>query len=217
MIRIQKFTFNAFQENTYVLFDETKECVIIDPGCYEKSEQMALVNFIEAEGLKPVKLLNTHGHIDHVLGNYFVATTFGIDLYAHENTNEMLLTIPTHSAIMYGFNAYEMSPEPRHLLKAGDVVTFGDSELEVLFCPGHAPDHLVFYAAKDGFVINGDVLFRGSHGRTDLPGGSQAVLKDSIVNTMFKLPEETVVYTGHGGETTIGLEKFTNPILIDRF
>ncbi len=212
MIRIQKFTFNGFQENTYVLYDETNECIIIDPGCYEKFEQERLAEFIEAEGLKPVKLVNTHGHIDHVLGNYFVEQTFNLKLYAHEYTNAMLAIIPGQIAPMYGFNAYQMSPEPKHILKEGDTVKFGNSSLEVLHCPGHSPDHLVFYSPEQNFVINGDVLFQGSYGRTDLPGGDAAQLKDSILNKMFKLPEETVVYTGHGGETTIGTEKEGNPI-----
>ncbi len=211
MIEIKKFTFNPFQENTYVLYDETKSCVIIDPGCYEKHEKDKLSQFIESKGLIPKKLLNTHGHIDHVLGNYFVAQTYQIELFAHENIVNQLAAIPNYSQ-MYGFNAYELSPEPTEYLKEGDTITFGNSKLEVLFCPGHAPDHIVFYSKEQNFVINGDVLFKGSFGRIDLPGGNFETLKKSILEKMFKLPAETTVYTGHGDETTIGVERETNPI-----
>ncbi|MDX1350443.1 MAG: MBL fold metallo-hydrolase [Putridiphycobacter sp.] len=211
MIEIKKMTFNPFQENTYVLFDETKECVIIDPGCYDKHEESLLLDFISSQGLKPVKLVNTHGHIDHVLGNYFVSEAYGIDLYAHANIVGQLAAIPNYSAL-YGFNAYKMSPQPKQFLNEGDKLQFGNSELDIMFCPGHAPDHLVFYHAQQGFVINGDVLFQGSYGRVDLPGGDFSTLKDSIINKMFALPDDTVVYCGHGGETTIGHERHTNPI-----
>jgi len=211
MIEIKKMTFNPFQENTYVLFDETKECIIIDPGCYEKNEDETLKRFIESKGLKPVKLVNTHGHIDHVLGNFFISEEYRVDLYAHEKIVDQLKTIPNYSQL-YGLSAYKMSPQPKHYLKGGDKLTFGNSELEVLFCPGHAPDHVVFYSFKQNFVINGDVLFHGSYGRVDLPGGDFNTLKDSITKKMFVLPHETVVYCGHGGETTIGREKKSNPI-----
>ncbi len=211
MIQIEKMTFNPFQENTYVLYDDTKECIIIDPGCFDKNEQQKLVNFIEKNDLKPVKIVNTHGHIDHVLGNYFVHKTFGIDLVGHKNLTKQLAAVPTYSK-MYGFGAYQLSPDPVQFLDEGDLLKFGESELEVYFCPGHAPDHLVFYNKKQGFVINGDVLFKGSFGRIDLPGGDFDTLKDSILNTMFKFPDETIVYTGHGEETSIGAEKKSNPI-----
>lgn len=210
-MQVQKFTFNPFQENTYVLYDETKECVIIDPGCYDKNEQEALKLFIEENGLKPVKLLNTHCHIDHVLGNFFVANTYELDLYMHKDDVVTLNNIPSYAHV-YGFGSYQLSPEPSHFLEDGDKVKFGNSELDVIFTPGHAPGHIVFYSAKDSFVINGDVLFQGSFGRVDLPGGDFQTLKDSILNKMFTLPEDTIVYTGHGGETTIGIEKSSNPI-----
>lgn len=211
MIQIKKMTFNPFQENTYVLYDETKECIIIDPGCYDKAEEEALSHFIEQEGLKPIKLVNTHGHIDHVLGNYFVSKAFNLELYAHELIVGQLDAIPNYSQL-YGFNAYKLSPEPSVFLNEGDELTFGNSRLEVLFCPGHAPDHIVFYNPEQGFVINGDVLFQGSYGRVDLPGGDLATLKASIQEKMFALPDQTVVFCGHGEETTIGHERQTNPI-----
>ncbi len=211
MIEIKKMTFNLFQENTYVLYDETKDCIIIDPGCYDSDEEAALKAFIESKGLKPVKLVNTHGHIDHVLGNFFVSEEYRVDLYGHENLVDQLKTIPNYSKL-YGFSGYKSSPQPKHYLKEGDKLVFGNSELEVLFCPGHAPDHIVFYNPDQHFVINGDVLFQGSYGRIDLPGGDFNTLKTSITEKMFTLPDETTVYCGHGGETTIGRERETNPI-----
>lgn len=212
MIQVKKFTFNPFQENTYILYDETKECVIIDPGCYEREEEKILEEFIRQEGLKPVRLLNTHCHIDHVLGNQFVAKTFELDLEIHKEDEETLKSVMNYAHV-YGFTNYKESPDPVHFLEEGDVVSFGSSELSVLFGPGHAPGHIAFYSAENKFVINGDILFAGSFGRVDLPGGSLDVLKETIINKMFLLPEDTVVYCGHGGETTIGNEKSSNMIL----
>jgi hydroxyacylglutathione hydrolase len=211
MITINTFTYNGFQENTYVLTDETNEAVIIDPGCYSTTEQTELYNFIKNKNLNPVKLLNTHCHIDHILGNNFVATKFGVELYIHQ------LDLPTLHATteyghLYGFTV-DKSPEPAHFLKDGDVVKFGNSTLEVIFTPGHAPGHVVFVNHEQRFVINGDVLFRGSIGRTDLPGGNHQTLIDSIKTKLFTLPDDFVVHTGHGPTTTIGYEKKYNPFL----
>lgn len=211
MITINTFTYNGFQENTYVLTDETNEAVIIDPGCYSTTEQTELYNFIKNNNLNPVKLLNTHCHIDHILGNNFVATKFGVELYIHQ------LDLPTLHATteyghLYGFTV-DKSPEPAHFLKDGDVVKFGNSTLEVIFTPGHAPGHVVFVNHEQRFVINGDVLFRGSIGRTDLPGGNHQTLIDSIKTKLFTLPDDYVVHTGHGPTTTIGYEKKYNPFL----
>ena len=212
MIQIAKFTFNPFQENTYILHDETKECVIIDPGCQSKAEQEKLSAFIEREGLKPVLLLNTHAHVDHVFGNYFVHKKYQLELGLHQLDLPTLQLVP-RACMMYGIQDFELSPEPGYYLEEGKNIIFGNSELEVFFTPGHAPVHVVFYSSADGFVINGDVLFEGSYGRTDLPGGDFDTLKKSITEKMFTLPEETVVFSGHGGETTIGREKNSNPIL----
>lgn len=211
MITIHTFAYNGFQENTYVLTDETNEAVIIDPGCYSVSEQTELFNFITKNNLTPVKLLNTHCHIDHILGNNFVCTKFNIELYIHQ------LDLPTLHATteyghLYGFTV-DKSPEPAHFLNDGDVVKFGNSTLEVLFTPGHAPGHVVFVNHEQQFVINGDVLFRGSIGRTDLPGGNHQTLINSIKNKLFLLPDDYVVHTGHGPTTTIGYEKKYNPFL----
>lgn len=211
MITIDCFTFNGFQENTYVLRDETNECVIIDPGCYTSSEQQQLHDFILKNQLTPVKLLNTHCHIDHILGNKYVATTFNVGLEMHEK-DLPTLHATTEYGHLYGFTV-DPSPEPSLFLKEGDVVKFGNSVLDVLFVPGHAPGHIVFVNHKQKFVINGDVLFYGSIGRTDLPGGNHDTLINSIKTKMFALDDDYTIYTGHGPSTTIGFEKANNPFL----
>ncbi|TXB65925.1 MBL fold metallo-hydrolase [Vicingus serpentipes] len=211
MITIHHFTFNGFQENTYLLYDETKECVIIDPGCYSNTEQQELVDFIEKEGLKPVKLLNTHCHIDHILGNNFVSKTFNIGLEMHEKDLPTLHTT-TEYGHLYGFTV-DQSPEPTNFLNEGDIISFGNSTLDILFVPGHAPGHIVFVNHEQKFAINGDVLFYGSIGRTDLPGGDHQTLINSIKTKIFALPNDFTIYTGHGPATTIGFEKANNPFL----
>jgi glyoxylase-like metal-dependent hydrolase (beta-lactamase superfamily II) len=212
MIKIQSFTFNGFQENTYVLFDESKKCIIIDPGCYEQNEKLELERFIVDNELEPVKLINTHCHIDHVLGNRFVAEKWSLDLEMHE------LDLPTLHSVkdycqLYGFHNYEESPEPSTFLKEGDKIHFGNSSLDVLFTPGHAPGHIVLYSNEQHFVIGGDVLFQMSIGRTDLPGGDYDTLINSIKDKLLPLDEQTKVYSGHGPSTTIGFEKTNNPFL----
>jgi hydroxyacylglutathione hydrolase len=211
MIKVHKLTFNPFQENTYILSDETHEAVIIDPGCYDRSEQAHLADYIQKNGLKPVKLVNTHCHLDHVLGNYFVAKTYGLELGIHKADLPTLHNFE-RAAAMYGFTGYQLSPEPAYFMDETQTLDFGNSSLEILFGPGHAPGHIAFFSASDKFVINGDILFRGSFGRVDLPGGSLSILKKTILETMFALPDDTLVYCGHGPETIIGEEKRSNPI-----
>lgn len=211
-ISIQSFQFNAFQENTYVVWDQQKNAVIIDPGCYSSKEQFELISFIEDEKLNVVALLNTHAHIDHVLGNQFILNNYQVDYYLHPDDLKVLQSVESY-AHLYGFEGYQPSPLPTKTLENNQKQTFGELEIIVYHTPGHAPGHVVFYFEKEGFVINGDVLFRGSFGRVDLPGGNLETLKDSIFNIMFKLPNETVVYCGHGPQTTIGVEKETNYIL----
>jgi glyoxylase-like metal-dependent hydrolase (beta-lactamase superfamily II) len=212
MISVQKFSFNGFQENTYVVFDQQKNCVVIDPGCYERHEEQELLSFIQDNDLTPLALLNTHAHIDHVLGNQFVLETFSIPFYLHENDLNTLNSVENY-AHLYGFGAYKKAPNPTHFLSDGDELVFGSIKFKVNYTPGHAPGHVVFYNEENNFVINGDVLFNGSFGRVDLPGGDLETLKNSIFNVMFKLPDETLVYCGHGSETTIGKEKRSNYIL----
>jgi glyoxylase-like metal-dependent hydrolase (beta-lactamase superfamily II) len=212
MIQIQSFTFNGFQENTYVLFDETKECIIVDPGCYELEEQQKLKQFITDRGLKPVHLVNTHCHIDHVLGNRFVADHWDLDLAIHHLDVPTLNSVKEYCAL-YGFHNYKESPQASRFLKEGEQIKFGDSTLDILFTPGHAPGHIVLHCSKQNFVIGGDVLFQMSIGRTDLPGGDFDTLISSIREKLFSLDEKTLVYCGHGPSTNIGFEKANNPFL----
>lgn len=210
-MQIKKFTFNGFQENTYILSDRASNCVIVDPGCYDRYEEDELVNYITSEKLTVLAVLNTHAHIDHVLGNQFVLSRYPVPHYLHMNDLPTLQSVPTY-AHLYGFEGYKISPTPTVILKGGESLTFGEMEFKVLFTPGHAPGHVVFYSEKDKVAVNGDVLFKGSFGRVDLPGGSMDVLKETIFNVMFKLPDDTRVLSGHGDETTIGEEKLTNYI-----
>lgn len=210
MIKIRTFTFNPFSENTYVLHDsETAEAVIIDPGCSAREEQQELQDYISSKGLKVVKLLNTHCHIDHVLGNTWVKEKYNTEIYIHKEDEQVLRAVETYAPV-YGFPQYQPSL-PDHFLKEGDMVKFGNSALEVLFVPGHAPGHIAFYNKNQDFCINGDCLFQSSIGRTDLPGGDFDTLIRSIRNKLFTLPDQTVIYCGHGPETTIGHEKKFNP------
>ena len=212
LIQIQSFVCNPYQENTYVLFDESKECVIIDPGVYNASEQNALTHFISENGLKPVRLLNTHCHIDHVLGNHFVHSTYGLLPEFHEKELELLNAIPGYAPQM-GIR-YEVSPLPETYLKETGSIQFGNSELQLIFAPGHAPGHLCFYSKADNFLIGGDVLFYQSIGRTDLPGGNHQQLLDSIRHQLFSLPGDCTVYPGHGPSTRIDFEQMHNPFLV---
>lgn len=210
-MKVTCLTFNSFQENTYLLHDETKECVVIDPGCYERHEQEEVKKYISDNDLKVVRLLNTHCHIDHVLGNNFVATTYNVGLEIHQQDEQVLRAVQTYAA-NYGFPQYA-EQLPASYLKEGESIKFGNTELEVLFAPGHAPGHVVFYNKADKTVVGGDVLFRQSIGRTDLPGGDFDTLIQSIKTKLFTLPDEVTVYPGHGPETTIGYEKKYNPFL----
>jgi len=209
MVEIKSFTFNPFMENTYVLFDELKEAVIIDPGCYEPEEQEMLTDFIAEQNLQPKALLNTHCHIDHVLGNAFVQKTYGIPLLIGDKELETLNAVEAY-APSYGFQQYQAST-PDQLLSESDKIQFGNTTLYNVFVPGHAPGHIAFYDATKQFIIGGDVLFEGSIGRTDLPGGDLNTLITSIHSKFFTFPDETVVYSGHGMPTTIGREKSSNP------
>ena len=211
MIQIQGFVFNPFEENTYVLFDETKECVIIDPGCSNESERKDIVDFIKEEGLKPVKLLNTHCHIDHVFGNAFIAKKYNLGLEIHKDDLEVLHSLPQVSHV-YGLNAEE-SIEPTNFLNEGDTIKFGNSTLDILFTPGHSPGSICFINKDEKFIIGGDVLFYGSIGRTDLPGGNHEALLSNIREKLFVLDDDFVVFPGHGQQTDIGFEKKNNPFL----
>jgi hydroxyacylglutathione hydrolase len=209
MIQIHSFVFNPFQENTYILFDETREAIIVDPGCYERDEQEEVSDFIKSNDLIVKNLINTHCHIDHVLGNNFVKDRYKVQLGIHQIELNLLKAVESY-AFNYGFAGYR-GTEPDYFLNEGDTVRFGNSELQVLFVPGHAPGHIALYSAKQGFCLAGDVLFNRSIGRTDLPGGNFETLIQSIHSKLFTLPDSTVIYPGHGPSTTIGEEKRYNP------
>ena len=212
-MKVKSFTFNQFQENTFVVYDNTKECLIIDPGCYSENERTELRTFIMSEGLKPVKLINTHCHIDHVLGNKFVSELWDLELYIHKEDLPVLENVKDISGF-FGFENYERSPSPKHFLAQGDTLNFGDSSFDILFTPGHAPGHICLLSKKDGFIIAGDVLFNGSIGRTDLPGGDYDTLIESIKTKLLPLDENTILYCRHGPSTSIGKEKMCNPFLV---
>ena len=205
-------TFNPFQENTYVVYDDTKECVIFDPDCFDDNEKESLKKFIEDSGLKPVRLINTHCHIDHVFGNLFVSNTWGLDLEIHKGELPVLEAVPAVSQF-YGIPAGDPSPAPGRFIEEGEEIAFGNTTLKALFTPGHSPASLSFYCEASGFVIAGDVLFRESIGRTDLPGGDFDTLIRSIRTQLFCLDDDVVVHPGHGPSTTIGHERRFNPFL----
>lgn len=213
MINVHKFTFNGFQENTYLLVDtDTNEAVVVDPGCYDINEKHDLEDFIASNKLKLVRLLNTHCHLDHIFGNQFIQKNWNLALETHEKELETL-QLAKHSATIYGFPGYEESPLPTQFLDEQDQIKFGRVILDIIFVPGHAPGHIAFINHADKFVIGGDVLFHGSIGRTDLPGGDFDTLVSSIKNKFYTLPDDYIIYSGHGPETTIGYEKATNPFV----
>lgn len=211
MIQIKSFAFNPYQENTYVLYDESNECVIIDPGMYTGDEQNGFLKFIADHGLKPVLLLNTHCHIDHVLGNKFIFDTYGLLPQFHKGELPVLNSVVAYAPQM-GMR-YEVSPLPEVYLSETGTVKFGNSELELIFAPGHSPAHLCFYNKEQQFIIGGDVLFYRSIGRADLPGGNFDQLISSIREKLFTLPDDVKVFPGHGPSTSIGFEKQYNPFL----
>lgn len=211
MFNVQVFTFSPIQENTYVLINEKKEGIVIDPGCYGEAERETLADFFTQNGVEPKLLLQTHCHLDHVFGTKWIFETYGLVPRLHPNEKKMLELAPA-SGLLWGMPFDSYSGELVYL-EDGETILFGEDRLEVLLVPGHSPGHLCFYVPEQGFIIGGDVLFRDSIGRTDLPGGSYPTLIRSIREKLWVLPDETVVYPGHGEETTIGYEKTHNPFL----
>lgn len=211
MFAVKVFIFSPVQENTYVLYNEKDECIIIDPGCYYDNERDELAFFIDSNGLTPVLLLNTHCHLDHVFGNKWVSEKYGLKLHLHEKEKPVLDYAPT-AGLRWNlpFDNYQGDVI---YLREGDTIQLGEDKLEVFFTPGHSPGSIVFYCRKQQFVIGGDVLFKMSVGRTDLPGGDHMTLLNSIQTKLFVLPDEVIVYPGHGDTTTIGFEKRNNPYL----
>lgn len=211
MIRIKVFVFNPFRENTYVLHDNTRDCIIVDPGCSSDLEESELLSYIEANKLRPVKLINTHTHIDHILGNNFIYKTFNLKPVIHLDGERFLKSAPEYGTV-FGLQVNEMIMPEKHL-DEGDKIYFGHTVLEVLYTPGHADGSICLVSHENRFVVTGDVLFNGSIGRTDLPTGNFDLLADSITRKLYTLPDDYTVYPGHGPETTIGIEKMQNPFV----
>jgi hydroxyacylglutathione hydrolase len=210
-VQVSVFQFNAFQENTYVVSNDEGEALIFDPGCYSKEEENELSDFIAENELSVLAVLYTHAHIDHILGAAFVQKRYNTPAYLHHLDHVTWNSVASYAHV-YGFEGYQLEVVPTQLLKDEQVLELGSFKIHVRHTPGHAPGHVVFYFKSDQFIINGDVLFKGSFGRVDLPGGDLEILKSSIFNILFQYPEETIVYCGHGPETTIGQEKKTNYI-----
>jgi hydroxyacylglutathione hydrolase len=211
MFLLKAFTFNPLQENTYLLYNEQKQALLIDPGCYFDDEKETIAGFIRSEKLELKYLLNTHCHLDHVFGNKWIYEQYQTTLHLHPLEVSMLEMAPA-SGLMWGipFDNYQ---GPFMYLNPGDQIKLGNDFLEILWLPGHSPGHLGFYCQQQDFIISGDVLFRESIGRTDLPGGHMETLLNSIKTQMWVLPDATKVYSGHGPVTTILHEKKNNPFL----
>ena len=212
MITVKTFVFNVFAENTYLLYDETKEAAIIDCGCMYATEEQMLSNFIAQNGLTIKRLLCTHLHFDHILGNNFIHQSYGISPEIHRKEVKMLPSVEKQIKSMK-INLPVQSIDVNNYLVGNDVISFGSSELVTMLVPGHSPGSLVFYSRKDGFLVSGDTLFKGSIGRSDLWGGNHDMLVAAIRDKILSLPDETIVYPGHGPSTTVIEEKLHNPYL----
>ena len=212
MLNVKKFTFNPFSENTYVVIDQLNNSVIIDPGCYYKAEQNELDNYILKNNLKLKSILHTHSHLDHMFGTAYLADKYDLDLWI---CIEDLVTYESYEKVceVYGIPiTFSPNPTPK-FFDLNQLFEIEGVKFEILFVPGHSPGHVAFYNQENNFLINGDCLFENSIGRTDLPGGNHQQLINSIKNEIFQLPDETLVYCGHGNETTIKAEKSSNPFL----
>jgi hydroxyacylglutathione hydrolase len=212
MTQVKSFTFNPFSENTFILFDDqSREAIVLDPGCYTVNEQKQLQKFISDNQLTVKRLINTHCHLDHVFGNRFVEETYNVELEAHRA--ELPVLARAHIAGgMYGTPMPVQEPFSI-FIEDNDEIQLGDATFKAILAPGHSPGSLCFYNEKEGFLIGGDVLFFQSIGRTDLPGGNSNQLIESILTRLFTLPDATKVYCGHGQPTTIGYERYNNPFL----
>jgi glyoxylase-like metal-dependent hydrolase (beta-lactamase superfamily II) len=210
-MKIKTLVLSPFDVNTYIVSDETGECVIIDPACYNSEENEILSDYIKSNNLKPVKLLNTHCHLDHVFGNKYISDTYNLN--SESNINDLFLIENfTKTVSMYGLKASNPY-KPGSFIDESNIIKFGNSELNILHIPGHSPGSIVFYNEKDKFAIVGDVIFAQSIGRTDLPGGNYETLISGIKTKLFKLDNNLVLFPGHGPSTTIGTEKRENPFL----
>ena len=213
MLQLESFVFNPFGENTYVVFDDnTKDCVIIDPGCSNTGEENELFGFIDSHRLNPLMVIDTHGHIDHIVGNAAVKKRYGIKVAAHPNVKNDFLR-SRQQAAMFGMPLSGDCDLPDVDLEDGERIKIGESTLEVICTPGHAEGSISLYAEIEGWVFTGDALFCRSIGRTDFPGGSYETLRESITTRLFRLPDDTTVFPGHGESTTIFDEQRYNMFL----
>lgn len=211
MLHIKSFEFSPIRENTYLVYNDAGECIIIDPGCYFDEEKQMLSDFIETNNLKPVKLVNTHCHLDHVFGNKYVSEKYNLPLHLHKLEERMLNLAPA-SGLMYNLPFDNYSGD-LIFIDEGDTLTLGNDSFKIFHTPGHSEGSLTFYNEAGKFIISGDVLFQNSIGRSDLPGGDSDILLKSIKDKLLTLPDETIVYSGHGPATTIGEERRSNPFL----
>jgi hydroxyacylglutathione hydrolase len=211
VISVKPFVFNPFQVNTYVLFDETGECIIVDAGCSTDDETQQLIGFINKNKLQPVRLLLTHGHIDHVMGLAHLSNQFNLEVEIHKE-DLILVEEVLEQAASFGLNVKPV-PMPGKYIEDGTIIKFGNSEIKALLVPGHSKGSLAFYSEKDNFVVTGDVLFNNTIGRTDLPGGDYDTLINSIFKKLLVLKDDVIVYPGHGTKSTIGMERKMNPFL----
>jgi glyoxylase-like metal-dependent hydrolase (beta-lactamase superfamily II) len=208
---IYHHVFSPIEVNTYIISDTTGECAIIDCGCYDQYEFEKLAQSLKKRNLSPVLLLNTHCHLDHIFGNRYVLEKYNLRTMCCDLEEPNRINAPQH-AMFYGMTM-EPSPEPAGFLSHGETVAFGNTVLRALHVPGHTAGSLAFYSESGKCVFTGDALFRGSIGRTDLPGGDFDTLIKSIRENLFSLPDDTKVWPGHGSPTTIGLERSSNPWL----
>ena len=212
MVKIKKFVFNPFNENTFIVWDDhSKECAVIDPGCSDEVEENELSEFIRNNDLIPKYLINTHCHLDHIWGCRFVKKKFNPEYLIPED-DLMLLKNAGTQADMYNVQFNE-PPQPDNFLSEKLKLSLGESDLKLLFTPGHTPGEFCLYFPNENFCIVGDVLFRDGIGRTDLWGGDYNTLINSITSKLFSLDDDVVIYPGHGEESTIGRERAKNPFL----
>lgn len=209
MLYLKCFTFNPFQQNTFLLYNNTNQAILFDAGMHTNTEEQVFLNFVNEKQLKIEQFLLTHAHIDHVLGNKFIFDTYGLLPQMHKD-ELFFIDRMAQSATMYGINC-SPSPQPINFLNDNDCVKLGNYTFNCILTPGHSPGSLSFYNKENNLIISGDVLFNGSIGRSDLPLGNHETLINSIKSKLFILPNETKVYSGHGPSTTIGHEKLTNP------
>jgi len=211
MLKLEKFVFNPFQENTYIIYSANGDCIIVDAGCYSQEERQIVDNFIEKNNLNLILLVNTHCHVDHIFGNAYFIEKYKVDLAAHKD-DEFLNDSATDHALTFGLPFKDVAEITRYI-NDKDIIKIGNSKLEIIHVPGHSPGGVALYAAEEKFLISGDVLFNGSIGRTDLPGGNFELIINGIKKKLLTLPENTIVYPGHGDDTTIKFEKERNPFL----